>query len=523
MNTDKKSDINDVPPSNTEEKDKNPLTRLFARISKLSKKAKVVILCCIAVVLLGVGAALAIILIPQDNPPLPQTKILYVSEYQYGVVGGDGEGVSLNSSWMQGLSYSAFRVTIVSDLVALSVSEEMRLVADATEDWATAEIIFYYKNNKITTYKVDIIPAANAVNITSEQGLKSIPSDSKQRYILKNDILLTSPVSIKNFGGAFYGNYFDIKNLDVSASGGLFDTTSNAYVTGLRLTNVRGGTTLSENNYFGVIANRTTLSRFINCYAEGAAEVTTGLQGYYYIGGLFGQISGHSRKENTDNPLRSLFEGCNSQITLTINGGGELYVGGIAGGVMDASFANSESAGDIHLEAQNFIFIYLGGIAGVMEKRYSTPLRITYFDSSYGLRSAGNIVVNSKNTTLLDTIYVGGIFGYIKNANTSSVIADGNISITTLGASVIAGGFAGKCENELAKEGIELRVLNTEIQGELNIDTSGNIYAGGLIGIAKGNKKIKTEKTIGAKEPNIINPNILNTVETGANIGHTEE
>ena len=118
-----------------------------------------------------------------------------------------------------------------------------------------------------------------------------------------------------------------------------------------------------------------------------------------------------------------------------------------------------------------------------------------------------------------NSVYAGNVFGSVVNQSVANAFCTGSLMVRCGGADAFLGGIAGRSENKMsivnAEGSIRLFVQNCEIEKALNIESSGRVYAGGVVGYAiktdiedtvalipvvtgkRGNKETKISDTVG--------------------------
>lgn len=504
---------------------KDRLKAFFAKLKGLSKRNKILLITASVFIALTIaGAVTAAYFLTREEPQPQKPGVFYVVTYNYAIKSGDTEGIRLTKNWMQNLPFGTFDYEITFDAVnedktdSLALSNDMVITSPkGYEDWINAQIVFSYKTKEIATYNVDIIP--DAVYITDAAGLRAVTPGVRNRYIVKNDIASGGSLNIGEFSGAFFGNYFKISGLDLGAGGGLFGEVRDAYIYGVCLTGVKGEIDTEDGGKYGAIANYAYNSSISGCSASGRFSVNSA-GGILYAGGLIGHYDDAARTADEDAFINSA-DACRSDIDLTVNAGaGEVYCGGFAGAVKNATLTNIENSGNIILTAETFSYLYAGGIAGAFNKDYEAfGYSITYFDTSYNFNNSGDITVTADETGLYNTVYAGGVFGAVKNVNIYRAESGCDITVTTKGASVIAGGLSGKAENELTLTAIKMKFSGSDIFGNVLIFPKGNLYAGGVLGYGKA---VTFEKTVSVATVTVSGEDPNKTIETGSVVGHEE-
>jgi hypothetical protein len=271
-------------------------------------------------------------------------------------------------------------------------------VADGTIDPNSLRSGTWYKAtaSSVTTEhnltaNINFYAAQNVKEIRAETELNDVRNDLSGKYILLNDINLTSetlddsegwnPIGddFNAFKGIFNGNRYAIRNLWIDRSTdyvGLFGYTDNAKIKnlGVEINSSKGGVKGQE--YVGGIAGYVYYgSSVTDSYSTGNVSGTN------QVGGIAGYVYNSSSITN-------------SYSTGNISATGD-YVGGIAGRVESSSIiTNSYSTGNV--SGTNRV----GGIAG----------RVAYSSSITNSYSTGNVS---------GTNQVGGIAGYVYGSSST--------------------------------------------------------------------------------------------------------
>ncbi|MDR1451960.1 MAG: hypothetical protein LBI57_06505 [Helicobacteraceae bacterium] len=260
------------------------------------------------------------------------------------------------------------------------------------------------------TRSINFYGVPNVKEITNETELSAIRSNLSGKYILLNDITLTSttlddtegwsPIgdSSTPFTGILNGNGYKVSGLWIDRSSidnvGLFGYINNgAKISnfGVSINNVKGG--VKGRKTVGAIAGYTYNSSIKNSYSMG------NVSGDNSVGGIAGFLT-------------SSIE--NSYAMGDVSGVG--YVGGIVGQVSGGAISKSYAAGNV-IGSDN----YVGGIVGQADSASS-------INNSY---STGDVsgVAN-----------VGGIAGYVHN---STITNNAAINSAIVSASADAGRVVG--------------------------------------------------------------------------------
>lgn len=432
----------------------------------------------------------------------------------------DKEGFAIPTAWMQGLSLDDFSLS--SDNPAAVLVNRSGIIK-AKEDAAsnTKATLTYRLDGKIAcSINVHIIKADGYVS--SQQELAQLDG-ATGTYIQTQDIILSGSVSIKDFKGKYYGNHKVISGHNISG-GGLFDNIKGGGLYGIALTNIGGAAAVTTD--LGALVNKAQYSKIEYCSAEGGFTVSDA-QGGARVGGLVGYIYGSKRTTNEDFNI-DYINACTTNLDIQVSGGSPA-VGGIAGEAINIIICNTTVRGNITIDIPNAASIsklYAGGIAGALTKEYETAAyKITYLDISYALTSHANITVNlTGGGQSINTVYAGGIFGSVTNQSVRTSESKGYIKINGGGADLIIGGIAGNAHNKMSliiTEGsIRMYIEKCAVTSAITVDSTGRLYAGGLVGRGV---KIDIEDTISTVTPVAAGDrdNIITVISDG--IGYNED
>ena len=219
------------------------------------------------------------------------------------------------------------------------------------------------------------------------------------------------------FKGIFEGGNHEIKGLNINSNKdyqGLFGMIEDAKVQNVRITNGN----IKVGNYGGGISGYGINSTIKNC--TNGAEI---LSSKGYTGGIIGKIDGESVIDSCNNTAKIESTGtCGDEY-------GNTFLGGIVGR-SEAEINNCNNSGEIISVASA-----AGGIVG---EGYKNIVNCT---------NEGNITVNGVNTGEDST--VGGIIGNMKNASILSCINKGKITSEGRKAGGIVGQIYSEDENNV--------------------------------------------------------------------------
>ena len=219
------------------------------------------------------------------------------------------------------------------------------------------------------------------------------------------------------FKGTFEGGNHEIKGLNINSNKdyqGLFGMIEDAKVQNVKITNGN----IKVGNYGGGISGYGINSTIKNC--TNGAEI---LSSKGYTGGIIGKIDGESVIDSCNNTAKIESTGtCGDEY-------GNTFLGGIVGN-SEAEINNCNNSGEIISVASA-----AGGIVG---GGYKNIVNCT---------NEGNITVNGVNTGEDST--VGGIIGNMKNASILSCINKGKITSEGRKAGGIVGQIYSEDENNV--------------------------------------------------------------------------
>ncbi len=261
------------------------------------------------------------------------------------------------------------------------------------------------------------------------------------KIVLKEDIDLKTQdlgrvySTPRTFKGVFDGNGYTISNAVVGGNGayyGLIPYAENATIQNLRIQNVISFNFENVNMqdvYVGILVGYGKDVKINNCELDGAVinevngnsaqeisgnavkalsensvySITIPTNSNVYFGSIIGKLSG--RVVNAIDCTAQIFD-CINYYDLSIEMGkkGNIYAGGIAGELDNASFARVINFGNLKLNGvaitENTTSQYLGGLAGSVSGSKATIKN-----------SLSGGTISATNTTSLNKLYKGGIIG----------------------------------------------------------------------------------------------------------------
>lgn len=450
----------------------------------MTKKQKTVLIAviCVTIALIVAGAVVALVLLlPKDEPPTNYPMPSMKMQYEYYIDVDDEAGITLQDAFREQVPLSALTRKDNVSSEGLFLSTDLKLtLTDKTQIGDKAEYEFLYKDRTIAVIKVNVIDAESYVYTADE--LLNLSGNGV--YILNNPIDLNGKSGqIARFIGKLYCNHNPISGFDCS-SGALFNELDGAVITGLDMVDVKGTVNVSDYGNYGVIANvaNNTLVRYSS--VKGAVTVNSSAEkdDVVYVGGLLGYTSASARRNYA--LVDPQIVGCTSYIDLTVNGTGDLRIGGITGGVRNATIRESVSLADINvktIESQIGAFnrLYLGGIAGALSKEYDTVLEAYNLDEGARIYSYANINVDIAGGGTFNEVYVGGIYGSLTNHALVNIHFNGKINVKLTRCNLWLGGLVGSAKNTTD---LNMALRGLGVKGEINVYSLSKVLAGGVAG-----------------------------------------
>jgi hypothetical protein len=250
-------------------------------------------------------------------------------------------------------------------------------------------------------------------------------------------------------------------------------------------------------------------------YSDGAVLAVSSGTGTIRVGGVTGHLMRYGEITNCHSLARSV------RAWKTAAGGGNIYVGGFAGSIMQTPISGCSSASPVSVppEHQGSDPVYIGGFVGVFYNRSGSPstMEACYASgtvSAYGksLLYAGGLIgislVDSSSPAGTNSVtrsyatgavyaetsfygYAGGLVGRAANLDISESYASGAVTLRKNASSnadaVYAGGLAGFLGHTSADYGQQLSsITNCYALGNVLADNPAGgaaaVYAGGLAG-----------------------------------------
>lgn len=455
----------------------------------MSKKNKTILISVLSVVALLVIAAVVVLVVllldkgadKGDNYKMPSRKM----QYEYYIDHEDLAGFYLSDAFREEVPLDAFTKTTVVSGDNVKLSDDLLLkVEDGVEIDTEATYHFSYKNQVVAVVNVKVIDADGY--ITTAEELLALSGD--KTYIVKNAINLSGKSgNISRFIGKIHFNHNIVDGFDAS-NGGLFKELDGAMVTGLDMVSVGGYLQYSSYGNVGVIADYINNTQIRYSSVKGSLNVTStaASSDAVYVGGMVGYSNAAKRKNYLTE--KAQFVQLVSYLDLTVNGSGDLKVGGLIGGVRNGALWQSYSYGKINVNVSESVVsrlgnLYVGGLVGALSKQYDTVNTAYNLDESDQLYSMSDITVNVNGGGEHNSISVGGVFGFLKNHSLVNSSYSGKMNVNLTRTHLKLGGIIGSTDNETS---LKMNVRGVEVSGELKIYSLASVYAGGLMGESVG-------------------------------------
>ena len=368
-------------------------------------------------------------------------------------------------------------------------------------DKATFNFVY---DNKVISKVVAMVVKVNATISTVEEFIALSKDENTQGkvYLQTKDIdLQGKTVSFNEFNGSYFGNNHKLDNFSYAINGGLFKETRSGEIVGVKLTNVVGNVDINTSKNCGVLIGKAQSTAVTGCYVDGEIGVTqkTTVPLSVYVGGIVGYATCQQR--NYDYSTSKEIKDCYSRVKISVSADGNNYaIGGIVGGSRNYSVVNSSFNGSINVNVNNpdtLENLYVGGIAGTLEKIYEGAQNVQYLDYGNMLENKGEISVSVTGGSDGKTLYVGGIFGLLINHCLVNGYNLGKISINAGRCNTFAGGIVGNAVNTTVMD-MELRGVS--VTNEVNLSSLGTVYAGGVAGYTN---KVEVSKVNRSVTPSI--------------------
>lgn len=466
----------------------------------LTKKQKTILITVIAVVSVLVVATVVTLLVlhfTKDNVDgtngMPSRKI----QYEYYIDDGDTVGFTLNDSFRENIPLNKFTRTeeLVDNKIVLTDDLVLKVMDGATLG-ATGTFNFSYKGVLVAVINVVVVDADAYVHTPQE--FFALPNDEDKTYIVRNNLDFTGlNGNISRFIGKLHFNHHEIKGFDAS-NGGLFKELNGATITGLDLIDVSGESALTDFCNFGVIADYSNNSKLRYCSISGKVDIvsTAEANDLMYLGGFVGYANALKRKSYVE--VDPAYTHLVSFLDVSVVGTGDFRVGGLIGGVRNASVANSFAYGNIDFSVSEqqvsaLKNLYLGGIVGALSKEYDTITQTYYLDESKGLYSYGDINVSVQGGGVHNYLNIGGVFGYVENHSLVNCTYGGKMNANLTRTTLNIGGIVGCTHNDTS---LKMNVRGIIVKGEIKVYSLSNVYAGGIIGESNDTQYSSVDQSI---------------------------
>lgn len=481
---------NPIPKTPKEKKEPKPLT----------KKQKVILITVISVVsaLLIAGIVTLVVLLGNKDGgsgkyDMPSRKI----QYEYYIDEGDTVGFTLKDNFREDVPLKEFtRTPVFTDENILLDDNLLLKVKEGASEGQFASYNYSYKGVVIAVINVKVVDADEYIHTPQE--LLNVSTEQDKTYIVKNDLNLSGiEGNISQFIGSIHFNHNAVSGFNAS-NGGLFKELNGATITGLDLVNVTGSTVLTDYGNHGIVADYASNGKMRYCTISGNVNISSVAEAndVLYVGGFVGYASALKRKNYVD--VEPAYVHLVSFLDLNVSGSGDFRVGGLVGGIRNATLNNSFNHGKIsanvsETQVANLKNLYIGGMVGALSKEYDAITQTNFLDESNGLYSYCDINVNVQGGGVHNSINVGGVFGYLENHSVVNCTYGGKMDINLTRASLNAGGIIG-CTNNYTT--LKMNVRGIIVKGEIKIYSLSNVYAGGLIGESVETQYSSVEQSI---------------------------
>ena len=345
----------------------------------------------------------------------PPSSVFSLSESSCTIYRNGTAQLTLLSSyaWTVSTTHPSIKVSTTGTVGVVSVS--LDLLPEPKTEGFVGDVIFTSSQGLKIELQVNYIPY---IPIYTANDLKDVQKNLNERYILMNDIDLTSlewtPIGTlkKPFTGILKGDDKEITGLSIQTDkdyAGLFGYIEDATIEGLILT----GVSIEGANIVGGIAGMSKYAQIINCSVSGT------IQGLAAVGGIAG--NSHNDEFNENSSEINIMDCTNNSNVIGVSA-----VGGIAGEHSGNSL-NSHNTGVITGRQT------LGGIAGSI-----------WMGSVDNCTNSGNIQTSGAN--IEEDRNIGGIAGY-STGSVSNSYNTGNINATANYVGGIVGENSGIVES----------------------------------------------------------------------------
>lgn len=483
--------------SDSEKKVKTPKTREKKPLTKKQKTILIAVLSAVAVLLIAGIIVLVVVLTTTDGDgkgaKVPSRKI----QYEYYVDIEDTVGFKIKDDFREDVPLKDFeRVEVVSSDNLILTDDLTLKVGSSAEVGNKATYNFTYKGVVIAVVNVFVVDADAYLHTTEE--LLAVSQTEDKTYVARGDFDFTGiDAKISKFIGTIHFNHHEIKGYNASG-GGLFTELQGATITGLDMVEVRGSTACVGSANLGVVADYAHNSKIRYSTISGEINVTSTAKAddVLFLGGFVGYASALKRKDYVG--IETAYVHLVSFLDIKVSGTGDFRIGGLIGGVKNASLRNSFNYGNVDFSVESnqvdsFKNLYLGGMVGALTKEYDVLQQSYLLDESAGLYSYANINVSVSGGGAHNLLNVGGIFGQLENHSIVNCTYGGKMDVNLTRASLNAGGIIGKTNNSTM---LKMNVRGIIVKGEMSIYSLSSVYAGGIIGEGYETQYSAVDKTI---------------------------
>ncbi len=483
----KEPDINDAS-SDVKSDTKVDKPKGFGKKLSKNKKIAIIIIAVVLVLAIAGGTTLAVILLA---PKEVKSQLSFV-RYEYAMDCDDTVGIIIDGSWRGNWELEEFDLRFTEgDAEKISISKDNIVKFNSTpEEWETFKFTYFLGDEEVAEYEVTAVNVDGFINKATD--LENIPSGATGVYVVNADLTAISGIQIDKFCGNLYGNHHTLNGYDVSEKGGLFDYVEKAYITAFNMVDVKGEFKVDYSDSMGVLANVADDSMFVLCNTQGeiTAEITASaeelLSTTLNVGGLIGYLNDMPRKSEGDKSV-DFVRYCAVDTNINVVGNTKMFIGGIVGSVKNATIITSSYSGNMEVEANSSPILYIGGIAGKVEKVLPTGNKLYSFDGTANLKMYGNIKLDSNGYSSSGTAYVGGIFGSVTNHNVCDVTHTGDIDIDAEGGTIYVAKVVGQAINNSSGVKISMAIERLKLEGELTHNSKeGEIVSAEVVAVNSG-------------------------------------
>ena len=477
----------------------NKTKKVTKQRKPLTKKQKIIlisVLSSVAVVAIVLGVVLGIVLNKDTGDgdyKMPSRKI----QYEYYIDHEDTVGFTINDNFREDVPLTSFTKTeIISDGYITLTNDLLLKVEEGVSVGYSATYNFSFRGVVIAVVNVIVVDADEYIHTPEE--LFNVSTTQDKTYIVRNSLDLSGMENnVSRFIGSIHFNHNEVKNFNAS-NGGLFKELNGATITGLDLVNVTGNSAINDFGNWGVIADYSSNGKLRYCSVSGDINATSTAENgdVLYLGGFVGYASALKRKNYVE--VEPAYVHLVSFLNVNVVGSGDFRIGGVIGGVKNATLNNVYNYGKITVsvnESQVSAFknLYLGGIVGALTKEYDVVLQTYSLDESSGLYSYGDIDVDVLGGGVHNTLSVGGVFGFMENHSIVNCIYGGNMDVNLTRASLKAGGIVGVADNSTT---LKMNVRGIIVKGTIKVYSLSTVYAGGIIGESYETQYSSVEQSI---------------------------